>query len=476
MSWESLLSTAMVGTGRRAVPDDVLAGVLQPSDVDGLVDAEGPEAEVLAAAAVLGGYRRAGWQPPAWRGARIPPAEEDTRAECTPTAAQLLELLLDRNIRVSADTAGGNELLTRRWLVACAAADRRPPVRLLAQLLALGTTNPAFRDEVAAVAGPRGAWLAARNPRWGWAMPLDVDTAAEQFTVTGTWSKRVTLLTAVRRRDPDAGRAMVEQTWRAEPATGRATLLEALEVGLSDADEPLLESTLDDRSATVRSTAAGLLDRLPNSRRAQRMAERMRALTRPDGTVELPDKPDAAARRDGIANRREPGFGPRASLLVQLVGSAPLPAEPNLAGASPELVTGWTKAALRQRNRTWLRALAKANPTPEVLAALDPDTSTAIVARQDPVDARFAGLLAACPGPWPGDFSILVVQLLQTASSDGVLTLAFHALAEHLDPAALPGVEDWLTRTPTDKRARRRTLRGLANALTIRGTIEQEFT
>ena len=91
------------------------------------------------------------------------------------------------------------------------------------------------------------------------------------------------------------------------------------------------------------------------------------------------------------------------------------------------------------------------------------------------MDARFAGLLAACPGPWPADFSILVIQLLQTASGDGVLTLAFASLAEHLDPAALPGVEDWLTRTPTDKRARRRTLRGLANALTIRQTIQQEF-
>jgi uncharacterized protein DUF5691 len=469
VTWDSLLSTAMVGTGRRAVPADVLAGVA--SDVD-IVGARSPEATVLAAAAVLGAYRRAGWLPPAWRGARTQPAADDPRPECSPTATQLLELLLDRNVRID----GGNELLIHQWLSACAGANRRPPTRLLAQLLQLGAGNPAFRDEVAAVAGPRGEWLAARNPRWSWALPLDVDTAAEQFAITGTWSRRVALLTAVRSRDPDAGRRMVEQTWQAEPATGRSTLLEALETGLSDLDEPFLESALGDRSASVRNTAAALLDRLPNSRRAQRMAERLRALRNADGTIELPDKPDAAARRDGLALGREPGFGPKASWLIQMVAAAPLAAEPDLAGAPPQLITGWSKAALRQRNRTWLRALAEANPTPELLAALDPETATGIVASQDPVDARFAGLLAACPGPWSVDFSILVTQLLQTASSDGVLTLAFASLAEHLDPAALPGVEDWLTHTPTDKRARRRTLRGLANALTIRQTIQQEFT
>ncbi|MGH3760470.1 DUF5691 domain-containing protein, partial [Actinophytocola sp.] len=308
-----------------------------------------------------------------------------------------------------------------------------------------------------------------------WAVPAEPGEAAERFA-TATRTERLTLLTAVRRADPDRGRELVASTWRSESAANRAGLLDALATGLSDADEPFLESTLDDRAVTVRAAAAALLDRLPGSRRAQRMAERVRALTTPDGTVELPPKPDAAARRDGIANRREPGHGPRASWLIQIVGAAPLPERPDLTGAAPELVTGATMAALRQRNRTWLRALAEANPTPEVLAALDPDTATGIVARQDLVDARFSGLLAACPGPWSADFSILVTQLLQTATSEGVLTLAFASLVEHLDSAALPGVEDWLTRTPSDKRARRRTLRGLANALTIRRTIQQEFT
>ena len=459
--WDSLLSTAMVGTGRRAVPADALAGVVDAA----AIEADGPEATVLASAAVLGAYRRAGWVPPGWRGEPAPPAEADPRPECSATATQVLELLLDRNVRID----GGNELLTKQWLHACAAAGRRPPARVLVTLLQLATTTPDLRGAVATVAGPRGAWLAGRNRRWAWAVPPDTGDLGERFA-TATRTERAALLAAVRRTDPAAGRSLVEATWAGEQAATRAGLVDALAVGLSDADEPFLESTLDDRAATVRAAAAALLDRLPHSRRAARMAARVPA------PGELPPEPDAAARRDGIADRREHGYGLRASWLIQIVGAAPLPPTTSIRHASPELVTGWTKAALRQRNQDWLRALAEANPTPETLAALPPETATEIVARQLTVDARFAGLLAACPGPWPADFSIIVVQLLQTPKTDGVLTLAFQTMAEHLHPAALPGLEDWLTRTPEDKRARRRTLRGLANALTIRQTIQQELT
>ncbi|MPZ83099.1 MAG: hypothetical protein GEV28_22985 [Actinophytocola sp.] len=459
--WDALLSTAMVGTGRRGLPDDVLAGVVDP----GAVEADGPEAAVLASAAVLGAYRRAGWVPPAWRGAIAAPAEQDPRPEASDTATQVLELLLDRNVRID----GGNELLAKQWLVACAAAGRRPPARLLVILLQLATANPHLRDTVRTAAGPRGAWLAARNRRWAWAAPPDAGDVDERFA-TATRTERLALLTAVRRTHPDRGRRLVEATWAGEQAATRAGLLDALATGLSDADEPFLESTLDDRAVTVRAAAAALLDRLPGSRRAARMAARI------PSPGELPDEPDAAGRRDGIVDQRELRHGLRASWLIQIVGAAPLPPTTSIDRATPELVTGWTKAALRQRNQEWLRALARANPTPELLAALTPGEATRIVAGQDTVDARFAGLLAACPGPWPADFSTTIATTLRHAKLDGVLTLVFQSLAENLHPAALPAVEDWLTGIPEDNRARRRTLRGLAHALTIRRTIQQEFT
>ncbi|HWM04524.1 MAG TPA: DUF5691 domain-containing protein [Actinophytocola sp.] len=459
--WEGLLSTAMVGTGRRSLPGGVLAGVVDA----GRLDVDGPEASVLASAAVLGAYRRAGWVPPGWHGERVPPAEADPRQEASPTATQVLELLLDRNVHVD----GGNELLIAQWLRACAGAGHRPPARLLVTLLQLATANPGMREDVRVVAGPRGAWLAARNKRWAWAVPPDAGDVAERFT-TATRTERLALLTTLRRTDPDRGRELVEKTWPREQAATRAGLLDGLATGLSDSDEPFLESTLDDKAVTVRAAAGALLDRLPNSRRAARMAARVP----PPG--ELPAEPDAAGRRDGIVDRREPAYGLAASWLIQIVTAAPLPPTSALDDATPELLIGWTRAALRRRDQTWLAALAAANPTPEVLAALPPAEATRIVAEQDTVDARFAGLLAACPGPWPADFSIEITNRLRTTRVEGALTLAFGTLVANLDGAALPAVEDWLTDTPEDRRARRRTLRGLAHALTIRRTIQQEFT
>lgn len=457
MNWDGLLGTAMVGTGRRGLPEDVLDGVA-------LIEADGPEATVLSAAAVLGAYRRAGWTPPAWRGDLDQPAAPDERPVCSPAAAQVLELLLSRDIRVD----GGNELLIGHWLRTCARAGQRPPARLVVVLLQLATTTRGLRAEVAEVVGPRGAWLAARNPRWAWAAPAAAGDAERRFA-TGTWPERLAVLIALRRADPSAARALVEATWSDEQAAARAGLVDALATGLSDEDEPFLESTLDDRAVTVRAAAAALLDRLPNSRRAKRMAERVRDL-------EPPDELDAAAKRDGITDQREHGHGRRASWLIQMLGAAPLGTVPaGLATADSALIVGWTRAALRQRAEEWLVALAHARPTPELVAALPTAKAIEVLELQSTVDARFAGLLAACPGPWPALFSAEIVDRLRGAKTEGALTLAFSALARNLHHSALPAVESWIEDTPTDKRGRRRTLRSLAHALTIRQTIEQEF-
>ncbi|GAB3463513.1 DUF5691 domain-containing protein [Actinophytocola sediminis] len=461
MNWDGLLSTAMVGTGRRGLPGDVFAGVLDGAPQLG---ADEPEAVVLAAAATLGAYRRAGWTPPAWRGEPVPPAAPDDRPVCSPAAAQVLELLLSRDIRVD----GGNELLIAHWLRTCALAGQRPPARLVVVLLQQASSARDLRAPVAEVAGPRGAWLARHNQRWAWAAPADRGDAAERFA-TGSWPQRLAVLVAVRRTDPAAARALVESTWDTEPAAGRAGMVDALLIGLSDEDEPFLESALDDRAVTVRAAAAAALDRLPNSRRAKRMADRVRDL-------EPPDELDAAATRDGITDQREHGHGRTASWLIQMLGAAPLGQVPTgLATADSALVVGWTRAALRQRDERWLVALALARPTPELVAALPVDLAIDVIDQESTVDARFAGLLAACQGPWPPEFSARIVDRLRRAKTEGALTLAFQTIARNLHHTALPAVEAWIEATPVDRRARRRTLRGLAHALTIRQTIEQEF-
>ncbi|WP_431929199.1 DUF5691 domain-containing protein [Amycolatopsis tucumanensis] len=467
-AWEDLLGTALVGTGRR--PFDLAASGIPGA---GSVTADSPEAAVLAAAALAAGHRRAGWTPPVWRGTPRQPAGPDDRPECTPAAAQLLELLLTKAIRLEV----GTELLTGDWLTAARDTGRRPPYRLLPDLLRFGTTTATARPLVRDVLGPRGAWLAAHNPAWSWAATVPPADVAERFA-TGTRTERVALLTDLRATAPGRARELVEETWADEPAATRAAFLDTLRTSLSGDDEPLLERALDDRAATVRAAATALLDHLPGSARAQRMAERARRLHQGRGAFDLPGEPDDAARRDGVTDHREPGLGRGASRLIQILAATPLAAwDPAwIPEAGHDVLLGWTKAALRQRDQEWLTALARHQPTPELIAALTPATAAEILGGSRKLDARFGALLAAAPGPWPAEFSTEIVARLRTAKAEAVLRLAARAMAEHLHPAALVAVENWLLALGTDHKPTARTLRGIAHALTIRATIRQEFT
>jgi hypothetical protein len=461
-TWDDLLSTALVGTSRRTFALDELS--IEGAD---RIEADSAEAKVLAAAALASGYRRAGWTPPSWRGTPTPPAAPDDRPECTPAATQLLELLLSRGIRVE----GGPDLLTTHWLTSARAAGHRPPYRLTVDLLRFGTGSTTNRALVRDVIGQRGSWLAQHNPSWRWAATVAPQDVVERFA-TGTRAERLALLTDLRATEPDFARTLIEDTWADEQAVTRASFLDTLHTGLSNSDEQLLERALDDRAATVRAVAATLLDRLPDSARAHRMAERARNLD-----DELPEELDEQARRDGITDQREPGHGRAASWLIQILAATPLsvwdPAD--IATKDRAVVLGWTKAALRQRNQEWLAALANHQPSPELIAALTPEAATDILDRQKKLDARFGGLLAAAPGPWPAQFSVDIVNRLRAQKADNVLQLSAAALAEHLHPAALAAVEGWLLTLDNDRKATRRILRGVAHALTIRATISQEF-
>lgn len=459
-TWDDLLGTALVGTSRRTV-DRLTIGTET-------IQADSAEATVLAAAALAAGYRRAGWTPPTWRGTPVRPAQPDDRPECTPAATQLLELLLDRRIRVES----GTESLAVHWLRAARSSGRRPPYRLVVDLLRFGTANAATRPLVKLVIGPRGGWLAQHNPSWHWAATVPPQEVVERFA-TGTRADRIALLTDLRASEPDFARTLVEDTWADEQAAVRASLLDTLHTGLSMKDEPFLERALDDRAVTVRAVAAVLLDRLPESARARRMAERARKLDN-----ELPDEPDAAARRDGITDDREPGYGRAASWLIQILAATPLSVWniEDIPDKDREVLIGWTKAALRQRNHEWLTALARHQPSPELIAALTPEAATEILDEQKKLDARFGGLLAAAPGPWPPEFSVAIVNRLRAHKAENVLQLAAAAFADHLHPAALAAVEAWLLTLDADRKSTRRILRGIAHALTIRATILQEFT
>ncbi|MFP5317996.1 MAG: DUF5691 domain-containing protein [Acidimicrobiia bacterium] len=482
--WDDLVGVAMVGTERRtfdltelrALADDTLPAVPEA------------EAQVLAAAVVLDNYRRAGRRPA--KGTVPEPAPSHDRPACSDTAAQVLDLLLGGMVAV----AGGTTALIEAWLTTCRAAGRRPPDRLLAPLLDLATASPPLRPAVAGAVGRRGEWLAGANPDWAWAAVPPAATTAADYPTAST-AERVALLTSLREQDRPAAARLLRSTWKAEPAAERSALLAALEPALADDDEPFLEELLDDRAASVRAAAAQLLNRLPRSRRAARMADRARPLVRVEGrfrrklVVSLPDSLDAAARRDGITDARDPGSGLHAAWLSKIVAATPLDVwEPHLGMAPDEAVAkateesmevrnGWISAALAQRDERWALALLGHQANAVLVSALSPEAARRYAAdalgRSAPPDTHFLAALAA-PGPWDATLSALAVEKARGVTGNPMLSTVVGRLAWRLDPIVLPAVEAWIEQLGQE--GSRREVRALAHALSIRATIAEEFS
>ena len=111
------------------------------------------------------------------------------------------------------------------------------------------------------------------------------------------------LLEAVRNADPARGRGLLARQLGERTGRRAGDLLAGLAAGLSDDDEPFLEAALDDRSAGVRQVAVDLLGRLPSSRRAARMAERLRP---PGHDRRVPRAAALAVDRPRAPGRRRP--------------------------------------------------------------------------------------------------------------------------------------------------------------------------
>jgi hypothetical protein len=531
--WEGLLAAALVGTARRRPPVSGLLAELgrdagdfagsasdahnwrsSPDDDRGeerqleqeAAAAGDPAAVLLAEAALLSAYRRAGRLAGAALRNLPAPAEPDERPACSATALEVLELILSGEVPIP----GGVALLAGQWLDSAARAGRRVPARLLPRLLDLGSTSPGLQTALRTVVGPRGRWLSGHHDRWAWAAgePLDDLDAVRVRFATAAKAERLALLDAMRRADPGRGLELLRSTWKSDPAAERAALLAVLAVGLSDDDEPFLEEALDDRSAAVRQAAVDLLNRLPASRRATRMAERLEALMSRDGPLSFapPGKPDAGAQRDGINDAAPAGMGVSSWRLTQLVAGAPLsfwtgslgltpakivalaaadvtrPGRKGAAAAGP-LLLGLEAAAVAQAGRSdpgWAVAVLAHRPSRAVLASLPPGLAAEQLTRllggglgHGPAVAE---LLAACPGPWPKSLGDAVLDRYRKLGARAVLELqaALPVLAARLDPSALPLVETWVLALADDQSLRRR-VQTLGHALSLRAVIEREF-
>ncbi|MEU8028271.1 DUF5691 domain-containing protein [Streptomyces sp. NPDC049099] len=485
-SWEDLVTTALLGTDRRP-PAHAGSG------------REAPLA-LLDEAAVATVRRRAGLRPA--RAARRPdPAPEDPRPALPAAAARrLTTLLADRSGGGTGGRRGSSPDLTEllpQWLAAANAHGYAAPAQALPALLDAARGRTDLRPAALAFAGPRALWLARLNADWRFALraapgggtalpdPGD-DEEVRRLWQEGLFAERVALLGALRATAPAFALELLASTWPTERAEDRLMFLDSLRTGLSGADEPFLEQALADRSRNVRATAAELLSTLPASALAARMAVRAVACVALDRTgnspaiaVEAPLECDSGMERDGVVATPPAGRGERSWWLGQLVEAAPLGAWrerlggrtaqeivalPVADGWQGELHAAWCRAAVRQRDAEWSRALLGSPSAPEaggpgavslaerakLLAALEPAQRAAWVAgfiATHGLSEAFQ-LLGVCAVPWAAPLGRAVVDALNIARDAGSYPWSFSGvmgLTERcLDPAEATRLEGLL--------------------------------
>ncbi|MEU1452188.1 DUF5691 domain-containing protein [Streptomyces avermitilis] len=489
--WEELVTAALLGTDRRTPP--------------GQASGREAPAALLDTAAVETVRRRAGLRP-ARAAVRPEPAAEDPRPQLPPAAARRLAMLLaDRS-----GTGGGGrrgaapdlmELLPQ-WLSLANARGFAAPPQTLPTLLDAARGRTDLRPAVLTFAGPRALWLARLNPDWRFALraapgggtelPLPQESERiRQLWQEGLFAERVALLTTLRAQSPATARELLGTTWATERAEDRLMFLDSLRAGLAAADEPFLEQSLSDRSRNVRATAAELLSALPESALAGRMADRAGSCVAVDRTrrvptlvVEAPHECDAGMERDGVVAKAPAGRGERSWWLGQLVEAAPLGTwRDRLGGRMPEEVVAlpvaddwrselhaaWCRAAVRQRDPDWSRALLGSPSAPEAggpgavsLAERAKLLATLGAAERADWVAGFVAthglseafqLLGVCAVPWAAPLGRAVVDALNIARDAGSYPWSFSGvmgLAERCLHPAEAGRLDALTAVPDE--------------------------
>lgn len=468
MKFSELTQAALLGTERQPLASLPAAGAL--GRLAGQLDIQRREQSLLALAALLGLYERAG----RLAGRDSGPLPAACAAESLPRANDRAGSLLLRLL------AGEWDELLPEWLALGSRAGQLAPPETLPPLLARGAAKAGLRQAMLPVLGERGRWLAAQNPEWAWVN--GAATEDEKLWHIGEGPARLLFLERLRQANPQRARELLASTWKEETPEERAAFLALLETGLSAEDEAFLEAGLDDKRKEVRRTAAALLGRLPESALARRMRERVASRLKfvPGATgsllklkkaksaqieVVLPEICDKAMQRDGIELRPAQGLGEKAWWLIQMLEAAPLelwlrewqatPAEvlaASLAGDwKKELFEAWSRAAVRQRQADWAQAalevaleqqrLDKIAPLLDVLSDRQREACLMelLTSNNPKVREMHGALVGNCRHAWSREFSLAVLnwlrQLTARQSADWALRSQFKSFALHLHPA-----------------------------------------
>jgi Family of unknown function (DUF5691) len=483
MTWlADLRSSALIGTGRHAVPAPAAGlGFQPPGGVS-------PEELLLDQAALADVITRAARRPgTAEAGTDVHPAPADDAPQAAGDAARLLDLLLSQppvsqelRIRLVVD-----------WLQLAAGAGQRVPHGLIPAVLALAEARPKVAAQLFPAIGARGRWLLdLRAAASGAPSPAAADWAGL------TAADAATELERLRQREPAAARDRLNEHWDALGARERATHLGVLATNLGPEDEDLLERALDDKAKSVRDAAVALLDRLPGSARARRMAGRLepllrirRGLLRRQFEIGLPPEPDPAAVRDGIAPPPRTGEPDRLGRLDTIIRGAPLDVWTTVSGRNPAATVALldhdarvvetliATAALRS-DAEWARALLSVRPDARLLGCLPADEQDSallhLIRSGSPQPPALAGLLRDLPRPWGLPLANAVVELLAAKEGGYLAELVAAFLPMALPPAAADLCHQLLQRSDHDA-PRRRVFRDVVQYQSFRQSLTEAF-
>ncbi len=237
----------------------------------------------------------------------------------------------------------------------------RLPAPLLMRVLNETAYRHEDRDAVLAVVDERAAAVLRDHPVWGKRVEPLVslpggDSGDDSVWRLGTTTQRLAYFRRLRAQDPAAARTLMVASWKKEKAEARRGIVEALATGLGEADLPLLEMAITDRSGGVRQAAAQVLLLLPGSGLVQRaealaashmsVTKRFLRTTRVDcRPIEVTDevlRDEYGERGTGdpsrvdvgppSARRTAAGYPP--ALLEEVVGRVPIDRWPALIGLS----------------------------------------------------------------------------------------------------------------------------------------------
>lgn len=237
----------------------------------------------------------------------------------------------------------------------------RLPAPLLLRVLNEAAHRHEERDAVLEVIDERAAAVLRDHPVWGKRIePLvslhSGDSGDDSVWRLGTTTQRLAYFRRLRAQDPAAARTLLVASWQKEKAETREGIVEALTTGLSEADLPLLEMAITDRSGGVRQAAAQVLLHLPGSGLVQRaealaashmnVTKRFLRTTRVDcRPIKVTDEvlrdeygkrgtgdPSRVDVGSPSAKRAAAGYPP--ALLEEVVGRVPIDRWPALIGLS----------------------------------------------------------------------------------------------------------------------------------------------